>query len=193
MYYKVTRNNLIKIAGQYREMISNVSNQSNKLIEIVNNLLLFSKDLPISKKSNVNLNLIIEDVVNVVQSEYNSNKVSCKIVGDEIDVLGDEMLLERVFYNLIENAVKYSKNNKNVVITLDSMNKTVRISDEGCGIPDLEKEKIFDVFYRCEASKEHTNGNGIGLSIVKSIIEKHDGKIAVYDNKPIGTIFEITF
>ena len=112
--------------AEYREMITNVSNQSNKLIEIVNNLLLFSKDLPISKKSNVNLNLIIEDVVNVVQSEYNSNKVSCKIVGDEIDVLGDEMLLERVFYNLIENAVKYSKNNKNVVITLDSMNKTVK-------------------------------------------------------------------
>lgn len=113
-----------------------------------------------------------------------------------IKISGDAFALASVVTNLVENAVKYSGPCAEVSVELDKQNghAFLAVSDKGPGIPDDEKMLIFDKFYRVgDESVRKAKGTGLGLFIVKEVLQNHDADISVKDNVPQGTIFEVTF
>jgi signal transduction histidine kinase len=117
-------------------------------------------------------------------------------IQDNIRVSGDAFALSSVVTNLIENAVKYSGPCAEVSVELGQQNGHVflAVSDKGPGIADEEKMLIFDKFYRVgDESVRKAKGTGLGLFIVKEVLQNHDADISVKDNVPQGTIFEVTF
>jgi signal transduction histidine kinase len=112
----------------------------------------------------------------------------------EVLVIGDRMGLTSVITNLIENAIKYSTDASIISISLfdDGDRVIFKIADNGLGIPDTEKKKIFQKFYRIgQEETRKTKGTGLGLYIVDRILELHKGKVSVRDNDPQGSIFEV--
>ncbi len=113
-----------------------------------------------------------------------------------IEYQGDKELLPSIVINLIENAIKYSFEKTAITVVLKTINNKplLEIKDQGCGIPDNEKETVFHKFYR--SGSEHTRktkGTGIGLFIVKSICDLHQISIKISNNQPTGSIFQIQF
>ncbi len=109
---------------------------------------------------------------------------------------GDKLLLQLLFNNLIENAIKYSPADKPVEIKLNrAIGKTlVEVTDHGAGIPESEKKKIFQKFYRSgNENTRATKGTGLGLYLSQKIAEDHNTKIGIRDNHPTGSIFTIEF
>jgi K+-sensing histidine kinase KdpD len=111
-------------------------------------------------------------------------------------VKGDTMLLQMLINNLIENAIKYSPKNALISIELKKENNNVllKVKDEGFGIPDREKKKIFQKFYRVGSESTRTaQGTGLGLYLCKKIAKDHSAQIIVTDNSPAGSIFTVKF
>ncbi|MNJ87543.1 Alkaline phosphatase synthesis sensor protein PhoR [compost metagenome] len=118
------------------------------------------------------------------------------IIKPGIKVMGDQFALSSVVTNLVENAVKYSGPCADVSVELTEKDghAFLRVSDKGPGIPDAEKMLIFDKFYRVgDENVRKSKGTGLGLFIVKEVLQSHDADISVRDNVPQGAIFEITF
>jgi two-component system phosphate regulon sensor histidine kinase PhoR len=118
-----------------------------------------------------------------------------KKIDDDLIVKADKLGLTSIITNLIDNALKYSENNSEVFVQLSVEGENMRlcVSDHGIGIDDVEKEKIFDKFYRVGSEEtRRTKGTGLGLYIVKRFVEIYNGKIQVEDNKPKGVKFIIT-
>ena len=110
--------------------------------------------------------------------------------------MGDKLALSSLFFNLIENAEKYSPEGSKIEITLSSSHEyvIVHVMDQGIGIPENEKQRIFEKFYRVgNEDTRRTKGTGLGLFIVQHIVNLHKGVIQVRYNYPQGTIFEIKF
>ena len=108
----------------------------------------------------------------------------------------DEIAIKSIILNLLENAIKYSDENPDISIVLSSDQQQIlmKISDKGIGISDKEKELVFNKFYRSGSEETRkTKGTGLGLFIVKYLVNQHFGKISIYDNQPKGSIFEIKF
>lgn len=142
------------------------------------------------------LSLEVEKIVNRYYSKEIEKKELDLIVQKNISAKIDVNAFPSVITNLITNAFKYSKDNKKVLVELKKQNAKIylSISDQGCGISEEDKTKIFDRFYR--AGNEETRsskGTGLGLFIVKYIIDKHNAVINVRNNLPKGTVFEIEF
>lgn len=104
------------------------------------------------------------------------------------------MLLKQMLFNLMENAVKYSPENSQINVDLIDEDSALQFSikDNGPGIPEEEKTRIFDRFYRGKVTTPKTQGTGLGLSIAKSIAELHQGTITVSDRYPRGSQFNVT-
>lgn len=118
------------------------------------------------------------------------------VIKPGIKVMGDQFALSSVVTNLVENAVKYSGPCADVSVELTERDghPFLRVSDKGPGIPDAEKMLIFDKFYRVgDENVRKSKGTGLGLFIVKEVLQSHDADISVRDNVPHGAIFEITF
>lgn len=108
---------------------------------------------------------------------------------------GDGLAISSLILNLLENAEKYSPEGSPVTVTLkkDRKNAVLTVADLGIGIPDDEKSKIFNKFYRIgNEDTRNTKGTGLGLFIVKHIVGYHSGEIKVTDNHPTGTVFRVT-
>ncbi len=172
-------------------------------IEMINNILHVSKFKLFNnlKMEEVLLTPIILSRINVLANIAERNRISVKFENAEnenVKINADNVLLELVFSNLIGNAVKYTQENGNVIITMkDEGNfRVVEIIDNGIGIPQNEQHKIFDDYYRASNSSTK-EGAGIGLSVVKQIIENHNGKIElkspsrIGDNKRPGAEFKL--
>lgn len=113
-------------------------------------------------------------------------------VSNGILVTGDRFQLQVAINNLIDNAVKYSRDDIYVSLSTEKENCTIQIADSGPGIPDADKHKVFDKFYRVgnEATKS-AKGTGLGLYLVSRIVKKHGGTIHVSDHQPSGSVFNI--
>ena len=130
-----------------------------------------------------------------VHSCGNEQLINTKIQSG-VKVVGDQFALSSVVTNLVENAVKYSGPCAEIAVELCQFDgkPILTVSDKGLGIPDDEKMLIFDKFYRVgEENVRKSKGTGLGLFIVKEVLQNHDADISVKDNVPQGAIFEVTF
>jgi two-component system phosphate regulon sensor histidine kinase PhoR len=142
------------------------------------------------QKQDVNISQLGESII---QMHHDKAKFTNNIQPD-IFVNGDELALTSLLLNILENGIKYSPQGNTVHLHISANNSKaiIAISDNGYGIEDKEKEKVFDKFYRIGSEDtRRTKGTGLGLFIVKHIINSHGGKITVKNNQPQGSIFEI--
>jgi two-component system, OmpR family, phosphate regulon sensor histidine kinase PhoR len=181
------------------ELISSALLETERLNLLIDNVLMASS------LDNNQLNFKLEPcdlssevekiVTRYYKKEIEKNELDL-IVQSNINANIDVHAFPSVITNLITNAFKYSKENKKVRIELKKQNSKIylSISDYGCGISEEDKTKIFERFYR--AGNEETRsskGTGLGLFIVKYIVDKHNAVISIRNNLPLGTVFEIEF
>ncbi|WP_426670878.1 sensor histidine kinase [Mucilaginibacter sp. McL0603] len=172
-----------------------------RLDDMVENMLLASKIDNRSytfPKANFNLSVLVDNIVNRLQlnkCDINEQLINAEIE-PKIEMTGDKFALTSVVTNLIENAIKYSGPCEIVDVKLYSREGKIflAVADHGIGIADIEKSRIFDKFYRVGSEDtRNTKGTGLGLYIVKEVLDKHEASIKVKDNKPSGSIFEVVF
>jgi signal transduction histidine kinase len=178
---------------EYREALNKLLIQTDQMIKIVRTLLMISKQDNNNNKSQsvFNFSNLIQKII---VTEFAQDNIQSSIE-KELYVRGDTDKFHIVLENLIDNAIKYSDNDKivNVSLTKNDTFANLIIKDSGIGISDFDKEKVFDRFYRSEkAEKLGIKGYGLGLSLVKLLIEEAGGNISVKDNEPGGTIFIVT-
>jgi len=186
---------------QIKDFIDKSLLDIERLDDMVENMLLASKIDNRSytfPKAQFNLSALVDTVVNRLQ--INKCDINEQIINAEIEpkveITGDRFALTSVVTNLIENAIKYSKPCEVVDVKLYSKDGKVffEVADHGIGIADTEKTRIFDRFYRVGSEEtRNTKGTGLGLYIVKEVLDKHDASIKVIDNDPSGSIFEVVF
>jgi len=170
-----------------------------RLDDLVENMLLATK---IDNKSysfpkeKFNLSKLVEKVADRLQVHSCRSQTINLSISPEVYIKGDKFALTSVVTNLIENAVKYSPDCAEVDVHLKKKEEGIILSvaDKGIGIADVEKPRIFDKFYRVGSEDTRkTKGTGLGLYIVKHVLDKHQATIKVKNNHPSGSIFEVTF
>ena len=146
----------------------------------------------------VQIKLILDDAVQSIESYARKHNAEVRVayrVDEKLQVLCDASRIIQVLDNLLVNAIKYSDNKKEVVLTVDSIDSKVQITvkDNGFGIPEKEIGRIFERFYRVDKARSRdAGGSGLGLSIVKHIIDKHNESISVQSVEGKGTEFKFT-
>ncbi len=179
---------------EYKETLTMLDLQTDKMISIIKSLLIIAKYSGSTENSQsvFNISQVFDDFIKPVFKEYNINYD----IGDYLYVRGTSEGFQIVMENLIDNAIKYSPNNPGIAVTAKRFydNIILCIEDNGYGISDEEKEKIFERFYRASSSiKENIKGYGLGLCLVKTIVQSMEGTIKVEDNIPSGTKFIVSF
>lgn len=142
----------------------------------------------------MNLSGLLQRVVAEIQLTLEKHTVVCDVPEDSLLIDGDELRLEQVFQNLITNAVKYSPKGGSVVVRAEEQGgrATVAVTDEGMGIPPQEIDNVFQRFYRASnAHTQHMSGMGIGLFVVKEIVNLHGGEITVVSAEGVGSTFTV--
>ena len=179
------------------EIYANSITEINRLDSLVNNLLLtrsIENNNYFLNKTDLKLNELIEQKTNLLKSSILKNHtviLNLAAVSYSMDRLGFESIL----VNLLENAAKYSPKNSKITIELSEKPSviTIKVMDEGIGISNEKKERVFTKFYREENEMTRkSKGTGLGLFITKFLVKKHKGKITLSDNEPKGLIVTIT-
>ncbi len=171
----------------------------DRLINLTNQLLDFQSfdDLKVNIKASMcNIVSMISDTVDLFMplAIEKGIKISTNISDDMIVLSADRSMLEKVFYNLVSNAIKYSKQGGSIQISasVSDKNCTIKVHDTGIGIPNIEQNKIFTHFFRSRnAINSNVSGSGLGLAVTKHIIELHGGNINFVSKEGEGTTFEI--
>jgi len=172
-----------------------------RLDDMVENMLLASKIDNRSytfPKAKFSLSVLVDSIVNrlqITKCEGTQQIIDAEIE-PKIEITGDKFALTSVVTNLVENAIKYSGPCETVGVKLFSKDGKVflQVADHGIGIADNEKSRIFERFYRVGSEEtRNTKGTGLGLFIVKEVLDKHEASIKVKDNRPAGSIFEVVF
>jgi two-component system sensor histidine kinase ArlS len=180
---------------EYDSLIEVICNHTNRLTTLVKNLLDMTNIEDLELNQEISLKNLLDDVSSDLSLLAKDKSIRINLItSDERTVLGNYDLLYRAFYNIIENAIKYNIANGQVDISLNFENKksVVEISDTGIGIPQNMQQTIFEPFFRVDKSRSRQMGGaGLGLSMVKSIVDKHNGEITVTDNKNGGSCFKI--
>lgn len=171
-----------------------------RLNDLVENMLLATRIENKSysfPKEQINLSDLVEQIVSRLQIHVCSKEAIITSIDPEVYISGDQFALSSVVTNLIENAVKYSPECVPVHIDLhrkDNGKVCFKVADLGIGITDEEKPMIFNKFYRVGSEETRkTKGTGLGLFIVKQVLDNHQAQIKVKNNQPKGTIFEVSF
>lgn len=183
---------------QQQKMISITLQEVNRLNSLCNNILLASQldagEYKISRNE-INLSELATRVFNDFKSRHASREISGTFE-DDLFVTGEELLLDMLMSNLIENALKYSPKDTPVDIALTKDKKGIHftVKDEGPGIAEEERHKIFDKFYRVGNEATRTSkGTGLGLYLSKKIAKDHNATISVSSNGAKGSVFTVTF
>lgn len=185
-------------ADTRRQLYEDIYDDSQWLINLVENLLSVTR----IEEGRLNLHLtgelmedVIEEALKHIDRHSDEHKITVNNKEDILFARMDARLIIQVIINIVDNAVKYTDNGSEIEISTyrDGENAVVSISDNGKGIPDDEKTKIFDMFYSgANSIADSRRSLGLGLSLCRSIIHAHGGEIYVSDNTPHGTIFTFT-
>ncbi|MBI5563178.1 MAG: HAMP domain-containing protein [Deltaproteobacteria bacterium] len=183
-------------APDYKETIRKIGETVNRMCDIINRILVISRlDNKAIQFKPVRIDLmdVMRDVVMLIEPAAASKEAAIRLSGTGAAVRGDREGLTEVFTNIVENAIKYNRPRGSVDIRVseETDGAAVFIEDTGIGIPREEQDKIFDRFYRVDASRGLTVGSGLGLSIVRTIVEAHGGRIEVESEAGKGSIFRV--
>lgn len=175
------------------DFIETMDSNIKRLKKLIDSVLLLSKRNKL-KISSVNLDNMIDEILFDLDDFASKKNISLDYHYSNISIDSDDVLIQRLIFNIIENAIKYTEEGGLVDVNVSQNDKetVIRISDTGIGISDEKKEEIFDLFYQVDDSR-NKEGFGIGLSLSKDIAETLGARIEVRDNKPKGTIFLIKF
>ncbi len=184
-------------ADQQEQLLTNAVNETNRLNRLIEDVLLANsadKNLALNKE-NVNVSELTEQIILNYFSDKKAKGILKTEIQNGLSATLDKLLFPSIIINLVENAFKYSPDNSQVLISLNNQNGKLNlsVSDNGFGISEKEKSKIFDKFYRVgNEETRNTKGTGLGLYIVEKIVLAHNGTIEVQDNKPNGSVFKVT-
>jgi PAS domain S-box-containing protein len=189
-----------KLNDEQREFVVNVEQSNNRMVELVNSLLNVSRiesGRIIVEPKPTNLKDLIDEVLTEVKAQYADKKQSIifNIHSDLPLIPLDKKLIRQVYLNLLTNAMKYSPPETDIIVIVSKENDMIisQITDNGYGIPHNEQDHIFTKFYRAtNAVKKETEGNGLGLYLVQSIVESSGGKIWFTSGDQKGTSFFFT-
>src|SRR5690606_18983818 len=181
------------------QLLSNSLKDIERLDDLVGNVLIATKLENIQRnfpKEHINFTELVEQVAGRLQIHSCTSQIIKAELEPDIHIEGDRFALTNVVTNLIENAIKYSPPCDHVFVKLSKNEGNIlfSVADHGIGIQDEEKKRIFNKFYRVgNEDTRKTKGTGLGLYIVKTVLEKHRAQIKVKDNAPSGSIFEVIF
>jgi two-component system sensor histidine kinase BarA len=204
------------LVGDQRKFVDTIHEKGEQLLALIMSLLDLSKlesGTMALRKGAVDLHSLLNDVASTIEPKARKKSISleCQVEGELPRLQGDADRLRQVFVNLADNAVKFSPAGEVVRLLarwapLDAEEAKegfsllvpsrrlveVQVQDRGIGIPEQERERVFDPFYQVDSSstREH-EGTGLGLSIVKRLVEAHGGKVSVAANEPNGTILRV--
>ena len=184
------------------ETIQMVTEQNERLSKLVRTLLDMSELQTVSRNDRIELHSLIEEVLTDLEPLAQEKKVELiqKSQGagakadEELFLTGSDILIYRMLYNLVENAIKYNRENGSVTVSaIRKKNEVVlTVSDTGNGIDEAFREQIFEPFFRVDKSRSRELGGvGLGLAMMREVVRVHDGTIEVYTNKHSGTTFEV--
>ena len=185
-----------KTRKEFYSVIQSQAKRLNRLIEDILNVARIESGLIKVEKQPVSMTILIEEQLQMIKSYAEEKDITVgglqSIIHDQVYV--DKDMLTQVVVNLLSNAVKYTKSGgtitlKSEVDDSDGLVK-VEVTDTGVGIPEKDVEHVFDKFYRVSANKKQAKGTGLGLNLVKQIIEKvHNGRVFVRSEVGVGSTF----
>ena len=176
------------------QMIKMVTEQNDRLNKMVKTLLDMSELQTVGRDDEIILDALVDEVLEDLEPLAEGKNI--RLIGKckDITMVGSDILIYRLVYNLVENAIKYNHSGGQVIVTADRKEKHVYLSveDTGAGIPEELKERVFEPFFRVDKSRSRELGGvGLGLALVREIVRVHDGNITVKSNPSGGTIFEV--
>ena len=176
------------------QMIKMVTEQNDRLSKMVKTLLDMSELQTVGRDDEIILDALVDEVLEDLEPLAETKNI--RLIGKckDITMVGSDILIYRLIYNLVENAIKYNHSGGQVTVTADRKEKHVYLSveDTGAGIPEELKERVFEPFFRVDKSRSRELGGvGLGLALVREIVRVHDGSITVKSNPVGGTIFEV--
>ena len=178
------------------QTIKMVTEQNDRLGKMVKTLLDMSELQTVGRDDKIIVDALVDEVL--ADLEPLAQEKNIKLIGkcENITMVGSDILIYRLVYNLVENAIKYNHAGGQVTVTADRKEKQVHLSvaDTGNGIPEELRERVFEPFFRVDKSRSRALGGvGLGLALVHEIVRVHDGSITVRSNPSGGTIFDVMF
>ena len=178
------------------QMIKMVTEQNDRLNKMVKTLLDMSELQTVGRDDEIILDALVDEVLEDLEPLAEGKNI--RLIGKckDITMVGSDILIYRLVYNLVENAIKYNHSGGQVIVEAYQKEKQVYLSveDTGSGIPEELKERVFEPFFRVDKSRSRELGGvGLGLALVNEIVRVHDGSIAIRPNPSGGTIIEVQF
>ena len=178
------------------QMIKMVTEQNDRLSKMVKTLLDMSELQTVGRDEQIIMDDLVDEVLEDLEPLAQEKNI--KLIGKckDITMVGSDILIYRLVYNLVENAIKYNHSGGQVTVTAYKEQKHIYLSvaDTGSGIPKELRERVFEPFFRVDKSRSRKLGGvGLGLALVREIVRVHDGSITVKSNPSGGTIFEVIF
>lgn len=179
-----------------QQTIRMMTEQNERLSKMVKTLLDMSELQTVARDDEIALDALVEEVLADLEPLAQEKAIHLTAQCDAVTMTGSDILLYRLVYNLVENAIKYNTPGGTVTVGADRQDKHIRltVADTGTGIPEELKERVFEPFFRLDKSRSRALGGvGLGLALVREIVSVHGGSISVKDNPDGGTTFEVIF
>lgn len=179
-----------------QQTIRMMTEQNERLSKMVKTLLDMSELQTVARDDEIALDALVEEVLADLEPLAQEKTIHLTAQCDAVTMTGSDILLYRLVYNLVENAIKYNTPGGTVTVGVAMQDKHIRltVADTGTGIPEDLKERVFEPFFRLDKSRSRALGGvGLGLALVREIVNVHGGSISVKDNPDGGTTFEVVF
>lgn len=197
-YAEILANDLYEKKGDVKELGGYIYKAAQQMLEMIQSIMHLSKledDTTELAFEHLPVKALTDKAWEMLEKKRQGKNVTYRYEGDEISVFGNERLLEEVFINLLDNSIKFSGEKENQIIVkakTEGKKSIVFVSDTGIGISNAKMQRIFERFYQVDESRGKHEGVGIGLALVKHILEIHKGTIRVESEEGVGTTFIIT-
>ena len=179
-----------------QQTISMITEQTERLSKMVRTLLDMSELQTIARDEGIAISALVEEVLADLEPLAQEKGINLIEKCDNVLLMGSDILIYRLVYNLVENAIKYNFSGGTVTVNATQQNSQLHLTveDTGNGIPEELKERIFEPFFRLDKSRSRELGGvGLGLALVREIVRVHNGSILVKNNANSGTTFEVIF
>jgi|SRR5579871_4301199 len=190
-----------RTAEDYRKTLISTKEETDRISHLVENLLFLARDDQNSNAftfESVDITDTINEVTKALHGKSKPKHISVTFTTDNVTAIplvsGHPLLLRQLFYNLLDNAITYTPKSGKIIISLAETKGTISIAfqDTGIGIAKEEQDKILNRFYRVDTSRSETKGYGLGLAIVNTILQRHNGQLHITSKPGLGSTFTVT-